>query len=229
MKVAKKVWRTLIILGIILGLVISFVIQVWVKPDIVNPIGRVLGYFDYFTQWSNIFVLVWFINDTFLNNKIKLFNKRGVRGALTVYILVAAAVFWLILNAQWQQVGWDRFETCILHGFTPIVFVLDWLFFYPKGTYTYKQIIKWEIWPIAYMTFAIVMGKLTGYFPYSFFNIDNQTLMEFIGSMKYVVLAFILFPIIIVTVDKILYALNKLRGKELDLSFLEGHDEEAVA
>ncbi|MGL5648570.1 MAG: Pr6Pr family membrane protein [Clostridium sp.] len=228
MKAVKKVWRTLIILGIILGLVISFVMQVWIKPDIVNPIGRVLGYFDYFTQWSNIFVLVWFINDTFLDNRIKLFNKRGVRGALTVYILVAAAVFWLILNAQWKQVGWDKFETCILHGFTPLMFVLDWLFFYPKGTYRYKQIFKWEIWPIAYMIFAIGMGKITGYFPYSFFNIDKQTPMQFIGSMKYVVLAFILFPIIIVTVDKILYALNKLRGKQLNLSFLEGYDEEVA-
>lgn len=229
MKNLKKVWRTLVILGIILGLVISFIMQVWIKPDIVNPIGRVLGYFDYFTQWSNIFVLVWFINDTFLDNKIKFLNKRGVRGAITLYICVAAAVFWLILNAQWHQVGWDKFETCILHGFTPATFILDWLFFYPKGTYKFKQIPKWEIWPIGYMIFAIVMGKITGYFPYSFFNIDKMSTSQFISSMKYVVLAFIIFGIIIVVVDKILYAINKARGKELDLSFLSGHDDELIA
>lgn len=220
----KKIWRTLAIAIIILGLTISFIMQVWVKPDISNSIGRVLGYFDYFTQWSNIFVLIWFINDTFLDNKIKFFNKRGVRGALNLYVWVAGAVFWLILNAQWHQVGWDKFETCILHGFTPVVFFLDWLFFYPKGTYKFKDIIKWEIWPICYMIFAIVMGKITGYFPYSFFNIDKMDLSQFISSMKFVVIGFVLFAIILVIIDKLCYVINKARGKELDLSFLSGID-----
>ena len=74
------------------------------------------------------------------------------------------------------------------------------------------------------MIFAIVMGKITGYFPYSFFNIDKMDLSQFISSMKFVVIGFVLFAIILVIIDKLCYVINKARGKELDLSFLSGMD-----
>lgn len=212
-----KFWRGFAGVSILVALVISLVGQL-MNSEIPTYFGRILGYFSYFTEYSNILVMLWFINKSFLGEKIKFLNKKTVRGALTLYICIAGLVFFLILNKAWNQQGIEKLESYTLHGFAPIAFVVDWLLFSEKGIYKYKDIIIWVVFPIVYLFWALFIGNLIGVYPYPFLDLNVIRFNEFLNYLVYLIIGFIGFSIIIVTFDKILFKLQSLKRSERNIT-----------
>ena len=52
----------------------------------------------------------------------------------------------------------------------PPLYVFDWIAFVPKQSLQYRQIIAWQIFPIAYAVVVMLRGALTGYYPYPFLD-----------------------------------------------------------
>lgn len=210
MSISRKTFRGFAGIVILVALIIAFVNQM-VEPEIESYVGRVVRYFSYFTEYSNILVMLWFLNKSFFNERIKFLNKESVRGALTLYIIVAGIVFFLVLNKAWNQEGIAKLQSYILHGFAPITFILDWIIFDEKGNYKYKDIKLWIVFPIVYLFVALFIGKIIGVYPYPFLDLNKISILEFLNYLVYLVIAFIGLALIIVTVDKLLYKFGSLR------------------
>lgn len=210
MSISRKTFRGFAGIVILVALIIAFVNQM-VEPEIESYVGRVVRYFSYFTEYSNILVMLWFLNKSFFNERIKFLNKESVRGALTLYIIVAGIVFFLVLNKAWNQEGIAKLQSYILHGFAPITFILDWIIFDEKGNYKYKDIKLWIVFPIVYLFVALFIGKIIGVYPYPFLDLNKISILEFLNYLVYLVIAFIGLALIIVTVDKLLYKFRSLR------------------
>ncbi|MGL4570153.1 MAG: Pr6Pr family membrane protein [Clostridium sp.] len=219
MNISKKIWRGFAGILILAALIISFVGQV-AAPEIQSYFGRILGYFSYFTEYSNILVMLWFFNNSLLNGRIKFLNKRSIRGALTLYIIVAGIVFFLVLNNAWKQEGIAKLESYILHGFAPAAFVIDWILFGEKGKYKYKDIKSWVVFPIVYLFVALIIGKIIGVYPYPFLDLNTITMSGFFNYLVYLIVAFIGLSFIIVLIDKLLFKLGIARNtnKTFELS-----------
>ena len=199
MSISRKTFRGFAGIVILVALIIAFVNQM-VEPEIESYVGRVVRYFSYFTEYSNILVMLWFLNKSFFNERIKFLNKESVRGALTLYIIVAGIVFFLVLNKAWNQEGIAKLQSYILHGFAPITFILDWIIFDEKGNYKYKDIKLWIVFPIVYLFVALFIGKIIGVYPYPFLDLNKISILEFLNYLVYLVIAFIGLALIIVTV-----------------------------
>lgn len=209
MEKAQKIWRGIAGIIILLAIIGSFTNQMLVS-EIPTYTGRVLGFFSYFTEYSNILVILWFMNKAFLGGKIKFLNKDSVRGAITLYICIAGIVFFFVLNSAWNQQGIERIQSYILHGFSPIAFILDWLLLSSKGKYNYKDIGMWVIFPIVYLFGALFIGRVIDSYPYPFLDLNTITFAEFFNYLVFLIVAFIGMAFIIVSVDKLLRKLTSI-------------------
>lgn len=218
MNISRKTFRGFAGMLILAALIIAFINQM-MHSEIESYVGRVIRYFSYFTEYSNILVMLWFLNKSILNERIKFLNKESVKGALTLYIIVAGIVFFLVLNKAWNQEGIVKLQSYILHGFAPIAFMLDWIIFDEKGNYKYKDIKLWIIFPVVYLFVALFIGKMIGVYPYPFLDLNKISVLEFFNYLVYLVIAFIGLALLIVTIDKLLYKFGILRNSKTEIKY----------
>lgn len=218
MNISRKTFRGFAGMLILAALIIAFINQM-IHSEIESYVGRVIRYFSYFTEYSNILVMLWFLNKSILNERIKFLNKESVKGALTLYIIVAGIVFFLVLNKAWNQEGIVKLQSYILHGFAPIAFMLDWIIFDEKGNYKYKDIKLWIIFPVVYLFVALFIGKMMGVYPYPFLDLNKISVLEFFNYLVYLVIAFIGLALLIVTIDKLLYKFGILRNSKTEIKY----------
>lgn len=218
MNISRKTFRGFAGMLILAALIIAFINQM-MHSEIESYVGRVIRYFSYFTEYSNMLVMLWFLNKSILNERIKFLNKESVKGALTLYIIVAGIVFFLVLNKAWNQEGIVKLQSYILHGFAPIAFMLDWIIFDEKGNYKYKDIKLWIIFPVVYLFVALFIGKMMGVYPYPFLDLNKISVLEFFNYLVYLVIAFIGLALLIVTIDKLLYKFGILRNSKTEIKY----------
>ncbi len=89
---------------------------------------------------------------------------------LTLSIVVVSLVYHLILAKLWNPQGSAFWADQGLHTVVPALTVLWWAFFAPKNL-TMHDVPKWLIWPAAYVSFAMIRGHLTGFYPYPFLDL----------------------------------------------------------
>jgi len=163
-------------------------------------IGRVTGVFDgdvsgvqflYFTVLSNILCLVWFVVLAVATGRdISRHGPRGASapwprfsGAVMMSITVTMIIYLVILvpEAFTQNTGYTPFTLTddLIHIVTPVLTILDWLLFLPKGSFRWYDPPLWALLPYAYLGFAFVYGGFGGTFgggspyPYPFMEVDR--------------------------------------------------------
>jgi hypothetical protein len=62
----------------------------------------------------------------------------------------------------------------LLHTLAPVVGVLGWLLFGPRGQ-TDARIVSWSIvYPLLWLAFTLVRGEFVGFYPYPFVDVDEH-------------------------------------------------------
>ena len=88
-------------------------------------------------------------------------------------IVVTGLVHWFLLRPLLHLTGWSYAVDKLLHVVVPLLAVLGWLLFGPRPRVTVRVIGLSMIWPLAWLTYTIIMGRLTGWYPYPFLDIDT--------------------------------------------------------
>lgn len=217
-----KTWRAIAGIIILLALLLSLVLDI-VLPNTHPEYARIIGYFTYFTELSNILAMMWFLNKGIFNERFKFFNNTQVRGAINTYVWVAGIVFFLVLNQQWHAEGLRKLEEYTLHGFTPLAFFIDYLLFAKKGEYKPKRIAIWYIFPFVYTFYAVGVGYLIQDYPYSFFNIQKLGLKDFLIGFCFLALTFIGVSVFLNIVD-LLFRIGKKKpnSEEVLIKYTSG-------
>lgn len=134
----------------------------------------------YYTLLSNLLVAAYFSLATAFALQGKPVPFRAFKGALTMGITVTGLVFHLMLSRSAFGMGSSAaVANQLLHTFTPLATVLDWLLFDEKGRYTKRSPLQWTILPNMYLVLATVYGFTSGdrfyggsRFPYFFMDYD---------------------------------------------------------
>lgn len=139
----------------------------------------------YFTIQTNILIVLLFM--MLLWQSIRGYQQNGkwgvgvispkFYGAIIVYIIMTMLVFWVIL-APITGIPTNHFllmNTLILHLVTPLLAIVDFIFFYPHGYFRKKYIILWLSYPIAYVLFVILYSNIIKK-PYYSFQIGTRTI-----------------------------------------------------
>lgn len=135
---------------------------------------RVLNVFCFFTVQSNIIVG---ITSALLVVRTRrtslLFRTLRLDGVLA--IAVTFVVFHLALRGLQDLTGSAAVADFLLHTASPVLCVLGWLLFGPRGQVG-RTVIGWAlVFPIAWLAFTLIRGPFAGdFYPYPFMDVTEH-------------------------------------------------------
>jgi hypothetical protein len=175
MTTTGRSWAGLTALIVAVGIVVQLVVTAngteGFFPD--NP-DRVFNVFAYFTIQSNLL-----LGGTTLMLALQpdrpqgtLFRTLRLNGVLC--IAVTGIVYHVALASLDDLTGWAAVTNFLLHTAAPVVGVLGWLLFGPRGR-TDSRIVAWSIvFPLLWLVFTLVRGELVGFYPYPFVDVAEH-------------------------------------------------------
>lgn len=96
-----------------------------------------------------------------------------VVGWAVVAAATVGAVYWPVgrglmdspfLSEEWIYIG---LPIWVMQLIAPLVGLLFWLAFVPKGALTWKVMVLWSVWPVGYFICALAQKSLGGLYPAS--------------------------------------------------------------
>jgi hypothetical protein len=80
-----------------------------------------------------------------------------------------------VLARVHEPKGWDQVSTNIVfHYIVPIMMVLGWLAFGPRPRIDASVVLRSLIWPALYFVYAMVLGEISGWYPYPFVDVATH-------------------------------------------------------
>jgi hypothetical protein len=149
-------------------------------------------YFSYFTILTNLLVAVALTVKGQRTRERSFFNRPSVLGGLTVALVLVAVAYNLLLRQRWHPQGLGRVADETLHVVTPALYVLYWFLYVPKGVLPWAEVLAWLIYPLGYLLYVLVLGALSGFYPYYFLDVRTlgyRGVLSFVGGLTLALLA----------------------------------------
>lgn len=163
-----------------------------------------LNFFSYFTIPTNILVALALTAPVVApNSRLGRWSaSEGVRAAVAMYIAVVGLTYHFLLADVWDPQGWLLVANTLLHYVMPLAFVIDWLAFTPKGRLRWADPAKWLVPVLIYGAWTLLHGRLSGWWPYWFVDVDKlglgRTAVYFAGLLVFLLIV----GLIVVAIDR---------------------------
>jgi hypothetical protein len=142
--------------------------------------SRVANIFAFFTIQSNIIVLLTCGRLALPSARPAIVPPRlplwfwVLRLDGVVCITVTFVVFHLALADLQDLEGAAKAADFLLHTASPVLCVLGWLAFGPRGRTSWRVVRLAVVFPVAWLVFTLVRGPLVGgWYPYPFLEVDR--------------------------------------------------------
>ena len=198
-----------VILGI--GAIVGwFAIIVQLYLIIVNRVASVpetiIRYFSFYTILTNILVALCFTVSLLKPSSYwgRFFTRTTTVTAITVYISVVGLVYNLILRFLWKPEGMQWLVDELLHSVIPVLFIIYWFLFTPKTGLKWKNAFAWLAYPLVYIIFILLRGKLSGFYPYPFIDVTSLGYSQVFLNCFFLFLTFLLFSFVFIFIAKIM-------------------------
>lgn len=170
---AARAWFALTALAAFTGLVVQAIVTA-TGPGVLfdDPGARLFNMLCYFTVQTNLIVAV-----TTLLLALRLDRRsiafRVFRLSGLVAIAVTGVVFEVALESLRELEGSAAAADALLHTVSPIMCVLGWLVFGPRGMITSRVVALAVIYPLCWSIFTLIRGPIVEYYPYPFVDVDD--------------------------------------------------------
>jgi hypothetical protein len=199
-------WTVLFLSLCALTIWTGLVLQFYVTTQILGN-GSLTSYFKYisfFTILGNLLAAMslstlWIPLDIAL---CRFFNRTGVKSAVTVYIIVVAVTYSLLLRHLWHPEGIQYVADTLLHDISPVLYVICWFFFVPKGTLYWKSAFIWLVFPLIYFSYILTRGALFQVYPYPFLDVGQIGYSGVLINAIALFGVFIVLGLVVVFIDK---------------------------
>jgi hypothetical protein len=172
--VAGRVWFAVTAAVVVAGIIIQLVVTATSSNGYFqeNP-DRVFNVFAYFTIQSNLLLgATTLLLAVGRGGESTLFRTLRLNGVLC--IAVTGIVYHLVLAGQDELFGGAAVANLLVHTITPLLGVLGWLFFGPRGQ-TDASVVGWSlVYPLLWLVFTLVRGEGTGFYPYPFVDVSEH-------------------------------------------------------
>lgn len=138
-----------------------------------EPWERVANTFAYFTVQSNLIVGItslWLL----LGRDDRATWFRVLRLLGVVNITLTFLVFHAVLRDLQDLTGQAAFADVLLHSVSPVLCVLGWVLFGPRGRLDRRVVALAPVYLLAWGAFTLVRGAVVGFYPYPFMNPDGK-------------------------------------------------------
>jgi hypothetical protein len=172
---AKRTGAVLLAVFCWLSLVLQLVLHIQAANGLGLPLAEALIRFvSYFTIQSNILAALVLTAFAIKVGMDEWLVHPFVRSAVAVYIAMVGIIYHTLLRQLWEPKGAQWFADTALHTVMPVGYLVFWLTCVRKAGLRWYDPLLWLIYPLFYMGFVLVRGKMSGFYPYPF--IDAKTL-----------------------------------------------------
>jgi len=136
--------------------------------------AAVLNVFAFFTIQSNILLGVTCALLAIRTDRTSLvFRSLRLSGVLAM--AVVGIVFHIALAPLYEFIGLAAVANVLLHTVTPLMAVIGWLLFGPRGQTDAKVVAGSVVYPVLWLVFTLVRGLLAGdFYPYPFLDVTEH-------------------------------------------------------
>ena len=171
-------------------------------------VGRVLDTFSYFTDVSNIVVaVVLIVMARGLVNPNSVW--RALRMDTLVLISVTGLVYTIVLAPGIELRGWEHLENALVHMVVPILTVVTFLIWGPRGWLTWRTVFTALILPMIWLVYTLIRGAVIDAYPYPFLNVSNLGLGAVLFNVFFVIVLGVILGFIFLGLDRILMRMRR--------------------
>jgi hypothetical protein len=137
--------------------------------DGVSVLGSIADFLSYFSTQANVLVALSMTLAVARPTAIPPLSRPSAQGALAVYMIVTGVTFELLLRTREQGLPWVA--DTIMHVVVPTLYVIYYGLDISKGRLIWWDPLRWLIYPLIYLTYAMVRGTVDGWYPYPFIDV----------------------------------------------------------
>ncbi|MGH9117317.1 MAG: Pr6Pr family membrane protein [Acidimicrobiales bacterium] len=168
--VTARTWFAVTALVVLIGLVIQVPVAMDYEQSFFSGrLDRALNVLAFFTIQSNIIVgvtsLVLALGRVPTSTLFRVFRLTGV-----IAISLTFIVFHLALGELQDLTGQAAVADFLLHTASPIVCVVGWLVFGPRGQTPPPVVALTLVFPVAWGVFTLIRGEIIDWYPYPFMD-----------------------------------------------------------
>lgn len=132
-----------------------------------------------------------------------------LKGAVTVFIVITGLVSYFILAPEapgQPTVVLGLTHGQIVHQVTPVLAVIDFIFFDPHRRLTMRNAGLWLLYPLAYCIFTTIRGEVidgVGY-PYGFIDVSDLGYLGLLTNVLIYGIGFFVLGLLLVGIDRVL-------------------------
>jgi hypothetical protein len=136
--------------------------------------AALLNVFAFFTIQSNLLLaIVCAMLAVRLDRPSTVFRALRLSAVLTM--AVVGIVFHIALAPLYEFIGLAAVANVLLHTVTPLMAVLGWLVFGPRGQTDVRVVAGTVVYPLLWLVFTLVRGPLAGdFYPYPFLDVGEH-------------------------------------------------------
>lgn len=135
--------------------------------------ARLADLFSYFTIWSQLVVgivmTMLFLNPNRRSKWFQVFRLDAV-----MMIMVTGIVYNLLLGPKFPPVGLNKYSSLFEHQVTPLVTVIVFLVWGPRGWFTVMNLLRALVVPVGYVFYTLFRGAVLNSYPYGFFDVVTE-------------------------------------------------------
>lgn len=184
-------------------LVIQFVLLIENRVTAVPE--AILRYFTYFTILTNIlaavtYTAVWINPGT---GWLKKFLTPSRISAVTVYMTVVGIIYNTILRNLRPIYGVELIVDEFLHVILPLSILFFWIVFVRRSELKWKMALAWLSYPLGYILLVMLVGALTGFYPYPFADAGKLGYPKALTNGFWVLIGFLVLSLVLIGIGKI--------------------------
>ncbi|HSV41230.1 MAG TPA: Pr6Pr family membrane protein [Nocardioidaceae bacterium] len=169
-----------------------------VDPPDLNT--RLVRFISYFTILSNILVALTSLAIAAGKGNQRLWNV--LRLDALIGIAVTGIVHWFFLRPLLDLHGNDYWADKLLHVIVPLLAVIGWSVFGPRGRVSRADLAPAAIFPGLYMAYTLIRGELVEWYPYPFTDVNEHGYGAVLANGVGVVVLFVVLALGAVWLDE---------------------------
>ncbi|WP_053149397.1 Pr6Pr family membrane protein [Pseudomonas sp. P97.38] len=167
-------------------------------------LGGLVNCFSFFTVLTNTLVavvLTW--EQTPRPSAVRRwFLRPAVRSGIAASIALVSLAYNLLLRHLWQPEGWQFVVDELLHDVVPLLYLIYWWQWVPKGSLRLGHIGLWILYPLVYFAYILLRGNLLAAYPYPFIDVANLGYPQVFINAGGILAGFVVIALGVVGLDR---------------------------
>jgi hypothetical protein len=192
----------------------ALALQYWLEvhlPRAPSVFVSTINFLSYFTILANTAAaLAMLVPLVAPNSSVARFlSKPSVRTAIAAYLIVVAITYYAFLRFIGDDYGLERIADRLMHYVTPLLFLIDWLAFVPKGRLPWTVVATSLLLPLAYAVWVIVHGVIANWYPYPFVDIRSLGYQQGLQNMAGFLIVFVAITLTLLAIGRIVGSVQR--------------------